>query len=114
MFPSADGGFMDTSTYRSRVLKPLADSLGIPKLNFQVIRRTIATRAQSLCSVKDTPIAPAALASRPRRKRVHAGASGERATNGGSGLCVAQRRGFGNGELSICYQMLPIAFRQFL
>jgi hypothetical protein len=46
--PEADGGFMDTSNYRSRVLKPLADSLGIPKLNFQVTRRTIATRAQSL------------------------------------------------------------------
>jgi integrase len=53
MFPNADGGFMDTANYRSRVLKPLADSLGIPKLNFQVIRRTIATRAQSLGSVKD-------------------------------------------------------------
>lgn len=53
MFPNADGGFMDTSNYRSRVLKPLADSLSIPKLNFQVIRRTIATRAQSLGSVKD-------------------------------------------------------------
>ena len=53
MFPNADGGFMDTSNYRNRVLKPLADSLGIPKLNFQVIRRTIATRAQSLGSVKD-------------------------------------------------------------
>jgi integrase len=53
MFPNSDGGFMDTSNYRSRVLKPLADSLGIPKLNFQVIRRTIATRAQSLGSVKD-------------------------------------------------------------
>ena len=53
MFPNADGGFMDTANYRSRVLKPLADSLGIPKLNFQVIRRTIATRAQGLGSVKD-------------------------------------------------------------
>jgi integrase len=53
MFPNADGGFMGTANYRSRVLKPLADSLGIPKLNFQVIRRTIATRAQSLGSVKD-------------------------------------------------------------
>jgi integrase len=53
MFPNADGGFMDTANYRSRVLKPLADSLSIPKLNFQVIRRTIATRAQSLGSVKD-------------------------------------------------------------
>ena len=53
MFPNADGGFLDTSNYRSRVLKPLAESLEIPKLNFQVIRRTIATRAQSLGSVKD-------------------------------------------------------------
>ncbi len=34
-------------------LKPLADALSIQKLNFQVIRRTIATRAQSLGSVKD-------------------------------------------------------------
>ncbi len=44
---------MDTANYRTRVLKPLAVSLGIPKLNFQVIRCTIATRAQSLGSVKD-------------------------------------------------------------
>ena len=53
MFPNADGGFMDTSNYRSRILKPLADGLGIPKLNFQVLRRTMATRAQNLGSVKD-------------------------------------------------------------
>jgi integrase len=53
MFPNADGGFIDPINYRNRVLKPLADSLGILKLNFQVIRRTIATRAQSLGSVKD-------------------------------------------------------------
>jgi hypothetical protein len=44
---------MDTSNYRSRVLKPLADSLGIPKLNFQVMRRTMATQAQKMGSVKD-------------------------------------------------------------
>ena len=53
MFPNADGGFIDTSNYRERVLKPLGDSVGIERLNFQVIRRTIATRAQSLGSVKD-------------------------------------------------------------
>jgi hypothetical protein len=29
MFPNTDGGFMDTANYRTRVLKPLADSLGI-------------------------------------------------------------------------------------
>lgn len=53
MFPNADGGFMDTSNYRNRILKPLADELEIPKLNFQVLRRTMATRAQNLGSVKD-------------------------------------------------------------
>ena len=53
MFPNSDGGFIDTSNYRERVLKPLGNSVGIEKLNFQVIRRTIATRAQSLGSVKD-------------------------------------------------------------
>jgi integrase len=53
MFPNADGGFIDTSNYRERVLKPLGESVGIEKLNFQIIRRTIATRAQNLGSVKD-------------------------------------------------------------
>ena len=53
IFPNADGGFLDTSNYRNRILKPLADELGIPKLNFQVLRRTMATRAQNLGSVKD-------------------------------------------------------------
>lgn len=53
MFPNADGGFLDTSNYRNRILKPLADDLNIPKLNFQVLRRTMATRAQNLGSVKD-------------------------------------------------------------
>lgn len=32
---------------------PFADELGIPKLNFEVLRRTMATRAQNLGSVKD-------------------------------------------------------------
>ncbi len=31
----------------------MAEELGIPKLNFQVLRRTMATRAQNLGSVKD-------------------------------------------------------------
>jgi integrase len=53
LFPNADGGFLDTANYRSRVLKPLADELRIPKLNFQILRRTIATQAQKLGSVKD-------------------------------------------------------------
>ena len=53
MFPNADGGFIAPANYRNRVLKPLAESLGIPKLNFQVMRRTMATHAQSMGSVKD-------------------------------------------------------------
>jgi integrase len=44
---------MDTGNYRNRVLKSLAERLGLPKLNFQVMRRTMATQAQSMGSVKD-------------------------------------------------------------
>jgi len=44
---------MDTGNYRNRVLNPLAERLGLPKLNFQVLRRTMATQAQSMGSVKD-------------------------------------------------------------
>jgi integrase len=44
---------MDTANYRSRVLNPMAEKLGIPKLNFQIIRRTITTRAQRMGSIKD-------------------------------------------------------------
>ena len=44
---------MDTGNYRNRVLNPLVERLGLPKLNFQVLRRTMATQAQSMGSVKD-------------------------------------------------------------
>jgi integrase len=53
IFPNADGGFLDTDNYRFRVLKPLAEELGIEKLNFQILRRTMATQAQKMGSVKD-------------------------------------------------------------
>jgi integrase len=53
IFPNADGGFMDTDNYRYRVLKPLAKRLGVEKLNFQILRRTMATQAQKMGSVKD-------------------------------------------------------------
>jgi len=46
-------GFIRTDNYRARVLKPLARVLGLAKLNFQVLRRTIATLAQTKGSVKD-------------------------------------------------------------
>jgi integrase len=46
-------GFIRTDNYRSRVLKKLGEQLGLPKLNFQVLRRTIATLAQTKGGVKD-------------------------------------------------------------
>ncbi|MGA8938119.1 MAG: hypothetical protein WB439_03035 [Acidobacteriaceae bacterium] len=53
MFPNADGGLIDAFNYRSRILKPLAEELGIPKLKFHVLRRTMATRPLNLGLVKD-------------------------------------------------------------
>jgi integrase len=53
IFPNADGGFLLVTNYRNRVLKPLAEGLGIEKLNFQILRRTMATQAQKMGSVKD-------------------------------------------------------------
>ena len=41
------------NNYRARVLKKLAEQLGLPKLNFKVLRRTIATLAQKKSGVKD-------------------------------------------------------------
>ena len=46
-------GFIRTDNYRSRVLKKLKNELGLPKLNFEVLRRTTATLAQTKGSVKD-------------------------------------------------------------
>jgi integrase len=46
-------GFIRTDNYRARVLKKLAQQLGLPKLNFQVLRRTMATLAQTKGGVKD-------------------------------------------------------------
>jgi len=46
-------GFIHTDNYRSRVLRTLAAKLGLAKLNFQVLRRTMATLAQTKGGVKD-------------------------------------------------------------
>ena len=53
MFPGRFGGPMDPSNYRNRVLQRLARELGLPKLNFQVIRRTIATLGKNKGHPKD-------------------------------------------------------------
>ncbi len=53
MFPGRRGQFIDPSNYRKRVLHKLAGELRLPKLTFQVIRRTIATLAQKKGTVKN-------------------------------------------------------------
>jgi integrase len=53
IFPGRNGGFIDSSNYRKRVLHKLAEKLGLPKLTFQVIRRTIATLAKDKGHIKD-------------------------------------------------------------
>ena len=53
IFENEDGGFLDTDNYRKRVLHKIARELKLPKLTFQVIRRTIATLAQKKGTVKD-------------------------------------------------------------
>jgi integrase len=53
MFENEVGGVLDTDNYRKRVLHKIARELELPKLTFQVIRRTIATLAQKKGTVKD-------------------------------------------------------------
>src|SRR6185437_3493590 len=43
----------DSSNYRKRVLHKIAEEVGLPKLTFQIIRRTIATLAKDKGHVKD-------------------------------------------------------------
>ena len=52
VFPNSEGGFISKENYQSRVLKELAEQAGLAKLNFQILRRTTATHAQSEGSLK--------------------------------------------------------------
>ncbi|MDE1160622.1 MAG: tyrosine-type recombinase/integrase [Acidobacteriaceae bacterium] len=53
IFGGRSGKPMDPSNFRKRVLHKLAKDLGLPKLTFQVIRRTIATLGKTKGHVKD-------------------------------------------------------------
>lgn len=53
VFPNAEGGFITKENYTRRVLSPLGVKAGIKRLNFQILRRTVATHAQHLGSPKD-------------------------------------------------------------
>jgi integrase len=54
IFPNRDGGVRDPNNFRKRVLGQLREKLNLPKLTFQVIRRTVATLSQTKGTVKDT------------------------------------------------------------
>jgi integrase len=45
IFPNSKGGFLDYENFEARVLEPIREKLGLTKLNFQILRRSYATRA---------------------------------------------------------------------
>jgi integrase len=53
IFPNEQGTFINADDFRKRVLHQLATDLKLPKLTFQVIRRTIGSLAQKKGTVKD-------------------------------------------------------------
>ena len=53
IFPNSKGGFISKENYLRWVLYPVRDSLGLKKLNFQVLRRTFSTLAQDHGNVTD-------------------------------------------------------------
>jgi integrase len=53
IFATRSGKFFQKDNLLNRVLYPLRDKLGIPVLNFQVLRRSMATFAQHSGSIKD-------------------------------------------------------------
>lgn len=53
IFPNSEGGYITVNNYQKRVLTPLAKRAEIPRVNFQILRRTVATWAQGLGSPQD-------------------------------------------------------------
>lgn len=53
IFSTKEGTFMRKDNVLKRVFYPVQEKLGLPALNFQMLRRTAATLAQSEGSVKD-------------------------------------------------------------
>ncbi len=69
IFPASEGQPIRSENYQHRTLNPLRKAAGLPKLNFQTLRRTVATHAQSMGSPKD--IAAVLRHSRPDTAAVH-------------------------------------------
>ena len=80
IFSDAEGRFMDTGNYHRRVLHKLEKDLELPKLTFQVIRRTIATGAEEGNGERRSGTSPAFPCGHNNR-RVYAGNPRERAGN---------------------------------
>jgi integrase len=53
IFSTKEGTIMHKENVLFRVLRPIKEKLGIPVLNFQILRRTMATLSQRAGSVKD-------------------------------------------------------------
>jgi integrase len=81
IFPDANGGFMDTGNYRRRVLHKLAKDLELPKLTFQVIRRTIAHAGAEEGNSEGRSGTSPAFPCGHNDRRVYAGNPGERRSN---------------------------------
>jgi integrase len=54
VFANSEGGWITKENYQRRVLNPLADSAGVKRFNYQMLRRSVATHLQHLGSPKDT------------------------------------------------------------
>ena len=74
-------GFIRTENYRARVLAKVATELGLPKLNFQVLRRTMATLAQTKGGVKDVQGVLRSQQGRHHGECLHAADRSQRQTN---------------------------------
>lgn len=53
IFSTHKGTFLTKENVQSRIFEPVREKLELPKLNFQVLRRTMATHSQHKGSVKD-------------------------------------------------------------
>jgi hypothetical protein len=76
IFANRTGGFIDPQNYRKKMRK-LSEDLDVPKLTFQVIRRTIATLGQKRERLRTSRLC-CALAAGDYHRRLHAGDSRKR------------------------------------
>jgi integrase len=53
VFPAPDGGFWWKENYQRRVLAEIAKRAEVPRVNFQIIRRSVGTWVNALGSMKD-------------------------------------------------------------